>query len=54
MTNNRGGRHVRIYEWDEVDIEEDNPEVIAQRKAEEKKRQAESKGLAGLFKRKLF
>lgn len=53
--NSRGGRHVRIYEWDEVDINEDSPEEKTRKEQERKAATTEQpKGLGGFFKRKLF
>ncbi|WP_291426408.1 hypothetical protein [Deinococcus sp.] len=62
MTDQRVGRHVRIYEWDEVDSDEDLPQVEAADKGvasahnqdKEKKAPETPKGLSGLLKRKLF
>lgn len=58
MTDHRVGRHVRIYEWDEVDETQDATQVQQANKKTaqaDKKAQAEQpKGLGGLFKRKLF
>ena len=60
MTDQRVGRHVRIYEWDEVDIEEDTtssaaPAPETKVALTDKKTASESnKGLSALLKKKLF
>lgn len=62
MTDQRVGRHIRIYEWDEVDIEDDTSTLAtdaavqsAKAPQNEKKASAEpSKGLSALLKKKLF
>ncbi|GAA5500604.1 hypothetical protein Dxin01_00326 [Deinococcus xinjiangensis] len=64
MTDQRVGRHVRIYEWDEVDIESDTlptgsdseaaDHSTKQTNLELKPKQEQAKGLSGLLKRKIF
>lgn len=59
MTDQRVGRHVRIYEWDEVDIEEDTTSsaVPAQETkvlTDKKTASEQPKGLSALLKKKLF
>lgn len=59
MTDQRVGRHVRIYEWDEVEIDE-TPEQVQEIKVQaadapkKAPQQEQPKGLSGLLKRKLF
>lgn len=60
MTDQRVGRHIRIYEWDEVDVEADTlPAEPAVRSAktpmtEKKAAPEQTKGLSALLKKKLF
>lgn len=60
MTDQRVGRHVRIYEWDEVDIEEDTTSsaVPAQETkvalTDKKTASEQPKRLSALLKKKLF
>ena len=60
MTDQRVGRHVRIYEWDEVDIEEDtmsSSTPVQETKApltDKKAAPEQPKGLSALLKKKLF
>ncbi len=63
MTDQRVGRHVRIYEWDEVDIEDDATTFGSDSEAqplgkisalEAKTKPEQPKGLSGLLRRKIF
>lgn len=60
MTDQRVGRHIRIYEWDEVDIEEDTlslnaePTTTLYPQPEKKAVQEQPKGLSALLKKKIF
>lgn len=58
MSDQRIGRHVRIYEWDEVDIEEKPVEEDLQatkaQPVEKKAAPEQPRGLGALLKKKLF
>lgn len=60
MTDQRVGRHVRIYEWDEVDIEDATPATAPEQtpakaaSADAKSKPEAPKTLGGLLRRKLF
>lgn len=61
MTDQRVGRHVRIYEWDEVDLDDDTstePELQVQSAkaspADKKSVPETQKGLSALLRKKIF
>lgn len=59
MSDQRIGRHIRIYEWDEVNLEDENTphepvETVKAAPVEKKAAQDAPKGLSALLKKKLF